>query len=224
MISQQKRVVLVAILSFVLIVAGIAISMWGNGRYGRTLSTEIAGFDIKRHATANELNVDDLAYKLAGNGLIVALGATCVAGGAIGLILSGAIWIWKPSLGSTLTFRGWKTPGERSAGAVAADKAWQAAMFGFFGSLPWIFPFCLGTFRSLLLPSDFATRLIVLLLVECGIFYGFGIRLCRRRDRAAASIAKTPWRVAFALNYGGLCAFLIFIAALFVMRSRLAPM
>jgi hypothetical protein len=211
---------LVAINSLVLLAAGVAIWRWGSERYDRALWKEVTDFDIRRAARANEFNEDEFAHTLAANGLIVSLGGTCIAGGAFGLILSAAIGIRNPPPGSTLTFHGWKARGERSAGAIAGDKAWQAAMFGFFGSLPWIWSLWLGISGSLLLSSHLATELIVILLVECGLFYSLGIRLCRRRDPAAVVIAKTPWRVAIALNYGGLCAFLFFIGTMFILRSQ----
>src|SRR5262249_52343234 len=134
-----------------------------------------------------------------------------------------AVWIRNPPSGSKLTFRGWKTPEERTAGELARDEAWKAVFWGYLPSQTWIMEIVLGGFRglrSLHSPPPFLLKLQLLLIVMCIAFYAMGIRLCRRRDPASVAAAPGTWKAALALNYGGLLVFLGLVGTFFFMRFR----
>lgn len=219
MSSQQKRVVWVAVVSLVLIAVGIAMWVGGNGRYDQTLHQEVSAFDRHR-GPAKELDVDDFARHLAIDGLIIGLGPAFTVSGVIGLLISAAVWVKKPAPGSVLTLRGWKTAEEYGEKAIAAGKAWQTVIYGIWGGLTWIGPIWLGLFSLARTYPKVTTPIFAIILVQCSVLYGAGISQCWRRDRAKASMVKWPWRLALVLNYGGLCAFLVFVSALLVLRVR----
>lgn len=217
--SLQKRVLRGAVISLVLLGVGIAVWLWGNSRFDQAIGKQAVSFDIRNRLPAKEFDVDDFVHQHAINGLIFGLGVAFVVSGTVGLLLSAAVWIKKPAPGSVLTLRGWKSREEWGETAIARDKARNAALFGFLASGPWIFALCVGAFHLLISPSRLATDFIIILLVECGLLYGWGIHLCRR-DRQQSDAASGPWKFALAVNYGGLCAFLCFMGTVFALRAR----
>jgi len=209
MISLKKRAAWGMAISVVCLVAGIALLCFGHASFDHAFKTGVA--DIEK------ISDDDLVKRLFFGMLPLVAGIGLTVLGFIFLPLSLAIWIRNPPLGSKLTFRGWKTSEQRTEGELARDEAWRAILWGQIASQSWILEFFLGGYRalrSLHSPPPFVIKILLLLIVICLVFYAQGIRLCRRRNPVSVAAAPWSWKLALAINYGGLLLFLGAIAAL----------
>lgn len=212
MSSLKKRATWGMVISMGFLVAGIALLCFGHDSLDQAFKTAFA--DIEKSSEedlATRILVGSLPF-LAGGGLTI-----------LGLVLFPvflATWVRNPPPGSKLTIRGWKTPEERTKSDLARDEAWRAILWGYLASQTWILQFFLGGYHALILRTPLTLKILVLLVIMCIAFYALGIRLCRRRDPASVAAAPWSWKLALAVNYGGLLVFLSFIGTLFILRSR----
>ena len=215
MSSLKKRATWGMVISLVCLVAGIALIYFGHNSLDHAFKKGVADID--------KIDEDDLAIRILAGSMPFMTGGILTVLGLIFFPLCLAIWIRNPPPGSKLTFRGWKTPEERTESDLAADEAWKAIMWGYLASQTWIFQFFLGFlggYRALLSHTSFALKILTLLIIVCIVFYALGIRLCRQRDPASVAAAPRSWKLALALNYGGLFVFLALVGALFFFRQR----
>lgn len=215
MISLKKRAPWGMVFSVVCLAMGIALLYSGHDSFDHAFKTGAA--DIEK------ISDDDLVKRLFFGMLPSVVGICLTVLGFIFFPLSLAIWVRNPPLGSKLTFRGWKTPGQRTEGELASEEAWRAIFWGQIASQSWILEFFLGGYRasrSLHSPPPFVVKILLLLIIMCLVFYTLGIRLCRRRNPASVAAAPWSWKFALAINYGGLLFFLGSIGTLFFFWYR----
>ncbi|EDY18145.1 hypothetical protein CfE428DRAFT_4281 [Chthoniobacter flavus Ellin428] len=212
MISLKKRAAWGMAISVVCLVAGIALLCFTHDSLEQGLKKSFADID--------KTNEGDIPIKLVVGVLPLMGGGALTVLGFILFPVFLATWIRNPPPGSKLGFRGWKTPDQMTESDVAQDKAWRAILWGLLATQSWILQICIGGYRGLLLPGSFAIKILVTLIVICIVLYALGIRLCRRRDPAGVAAAPWSWKLALALNYGGLLAFICFIGKVLFLRSR----
>jgi len=208
----QKRPRVVAVVSLLFLVAGVAMFHWGQGSFDQALQNGFTKID--------RLDADDVARSIFPGMGALAGGVACAFLGIFFFLLSLAIWIRKPPPGSRLTFRGWKAPAEISESYPALDKAAWAAFWGFLASQAWLTQLCIAGVHPLKLHSGLIDQMQAILLLVIIVFYAVGIRLCRRRDPSTTKAVARTWKLALVLNYGALLAFLCFIGTVLALRSR----
>jgi hypothetical protein len=200
------------VIGMVCLVAGIALLCFAHDSLDHVFKKVVT--DIEKTSE------DDLAIRMVVGILPLIGGASLTILGVILFPVFLATWIRNPPPGSKLGFRGWITPDQMTESDVAQDQAWRAILWGCLASQAWILQLCIGGYRGLLSHTAFTLKILLFEITMCTVFYALGIRLCRRRDPASVAAAPKSWKLALALNYGGLFVFLGLVGTLFFFRLR----